>query len=1133
MPELALYLLGPPRVELDNQSVPLGRHKAVALLAYLALTRQPHSRDALATLLWPELDQSHARGQLRRTLSLLHRTLGSDWLDVDRETAAWADETQSWIDVEALRQHLSACAAHGHPPQETCPACVPLLEEAVDLYCDGFFAGFTLRDAPAFDEWQFFEAEGLRDEMVGVLQRLAGWYGDHEEYDTAIPYARRWLALDPLHEPAHRALMQLYAASGQRAAALRQYGECERLLREELGAAPEPETVELYEAIHGGSYTAFAVGEPPELPLGNLPLSLSSFVGRGRELEDLARLVHDPSIRLVTAVGPGGMGKTRLALETARSAADHFPDGTWWVDLAPLPSDASVTRAVAGALGVQEQPGRPLATVIADSLQGRQVLLVLDNCEHLIDAAAELAAHLLTRCPELTVLATSREPLHLPGEQLYSTPPMSLPEQEVPTPPDLTGFPDGRSASAPVRSLEGGDAMRLFAQRAAAVRPEFILDESNRMVVADVCRRLDGMPLAIELAAARLRALSLCELARRLDERFRLLTGGSRTALPRQQTLRNTVAWSYGLLEERERLLFDRLSVFAGSFSLGGAEAACRGEGIPKEEVLQLLARLLDQSLVGRVEGPGGTTRYRLLETLRAYGQERLAQRGETEEVAARHAGYYVSLAEATELVFHAYGREMIDAQRQLDAEADNLAAAVGWALTRRQPETALRIGGAVHFWTMYRPLYTQYAEWMRQALAQEVEVAPLYRAKAWELISGHALNWGRYEEMGVAAQAELASARAKGDPHWIARGLYWVSLHLRATGQRQEARTCFEECRSLARQYGDAMTAFGSALSLAEYEPLGRRRLLLEEILRQAPYAGRSYGLQFLADAAQLQGDLKGAEAYLRESLAGWTEAGSVQMQSALSGWLGEIHALRGDYASAERTMERGRALARQVGLYPAVIRATRNLGHLAWRQGEFDTAVSRYQESLELARRHSYVEHAALARLGLALVAAERGEHERAEALYAGAQPDLPAWDGEAQVLALSTRGRAALFRGDGARAVALFRQALERACRSESRPDMAELIEHLAWALAADGQADEAARMLALAQREREEMGIVLPPVDRPHHERALEIVQDGLGEAGLAAAWGEGETLSLQAAVKGVLAGTRGTSDGAAS
>jgi len=319
---LILRLLGPPLIELDGCTVQLGRRKAVALLAYLALTRQVHSRDALATLLWPELDQSHARGQLRRTLSLLNRTLGEEWLAVDRETTQWAPEGEAWIDVERFRECLADCAAHGHPPERACTACVPLLSEAIDLYQDGFLSGFTLPDAPAFDEWQFFEGEALRDQVADALQRLARWHGERAEHEAAIRYARRWLALDPLHEPAQRELMALYARSGQRAAALRQYAECERILEEELGVPPSPETAQLYERIRDREDLTGCRWESEGKPvrsaeLSNLPAQSTPFVGREQELAELSRMLADPEVRLVTVLGPGGSGKTRLALEAA------------------------------------------------------------------------------------------------------------------------------------------------------------------------------------------------------------------------------------------------------------------------------------------------------------------------------------------------------------------------------------------------------------------------------------------------------------------------------------------------------------------------------------------------------------------------------------------------------------------------------------------------------------------------------------------------------------------------------------------------------------------------------------------------------------------------------------------------
>jgi predicted ATPase/DNA-binding SARP family transcriptional activator len=1130
MGQLEIRLLGPFQVRLDGQPVTRFRADSVrALLAYLAMHRGlPLRRDALAGLLWPDEPDKVARDNLRQILSLLRTAIGDreatpPYLLISRATIAFNPESDHWLDVHAFSEAMATTQAHSHRQLEACAACAIRLAGAVELYQEDLLAGFSLPSA-LFEEWVVVEREHLHGQALEALGHLAAYHEAQGEYEEAGRYAQRALALEPWHEAAHCTLMRALALSGQRSAALTQYQACCRALREELGVEPSEETRALYEQIRKGEDLTGLPKPVRSAGPSNLPAQVTPFIGRERELATLGRLLVDPEVRLVTVVGAGGMGKTRLTLQAAQAALAWFPDGAYLVELAPLPAihgtadgESTVPRAVAAVLGVREQPGRSLPEVIAGALQGRKLLLVLDNCEHVLVGVAPLVALLLTGCPDLAVLATSREPLRVAGEHLYDVPGM-----EVPSSRDLSGAVTERPSGKPGRPVFTYDALQLFGQRAAAVRPAFTLDEDNGAVVADLCRQLDGMPLAIELAAACLRALSLAELAQRLGDRFRLLTGGSRAALPRQQTLRDTVAWSYDLLSAGERLLFDRLSVFAGSFSLEGAEAVCSGRGIGKEEVLELLARLVDQSLVGRVEGPGGTTRYRLLETLRAYGQERLARRDETERVAARHAGYYVSLVEATEPVLNEWQREMLDARRRLDAEADNLASAIRWALARRQPEMAMRIGGAAGLWTVSRPHCSQYAEWMRQALAQEGEVAPLYRAKAWGLIGSHARDWGRLEEAGTAAQAGLASARAAGDPRWIARGLYWVAAHLQGTGQHKEARTCLQECLPLARQCGDANLAVCTALFLADYEPLGRRRILQEEILRPAPYASRPYGLQFLAWTARAQGDLKGAEAYLRESLAGWAEAGVVNMQGVVSGWLGEIHAIGGDYAGAERMMERGRALVRGGGNYDSVIWATRLLSNPAWRQGAFDTATSLCQEALELARQHGYVEHAALACLGLALVAAERGEHERAEALCAGAQPDLPAWDDEAQALALSTHGRAALLRGDGARAVALYRQAMERTRRGESRSDTVEVLEYLAWALAADGQAGEAARLLALAERERQDMGMVLPPVDRPHHERAVGDASAALGGEGFATAWTDGQARRLESTAGELLA-----------
>jgi len=1088
MARLSLSLLGPPAVELDGQPVKLGRHKAVALLAYLALTRRGHHRDALSTMLWPDLAQSAARAELRRTLSLLNRTLGSEWFTADRELAGWAAEAEAWLDVDLLRQRLAACKTHGHPLEEACSACVPLLTEAVELYRGGFLAGFTLPDAPAFDEWQFFETEALRDEVAGALQRLARWHDAQGAYEVAIAFARRWLALDPLHEPAHRQLMALYAHSGQRSAALRQYVECERALKQELNVAPAEETTRLWEQIrHGtlGTETGF-LGETRFLadwvvaeagPRHNLPAQVTSFVGRERELMELGRLLADPDVRLVTVVGPGGMGKTRLALQAARAALDQtaFAEA-WLVDLAPAVDGAVVPRAVAAALGVQEQPDRPLPETIAGALQTRKLLLVVDNCEHVLEGTAPLVALLLSRCPELTVLATSREPLRVPGEQLYEAPPMALP-----------------ATSDPTERLLDADAVQLFCRRAAAVRPGFALDDQGAPLAGQICRRLDGMPLAIELAAARLRALSLPDLAHRLDDRFRLLSAGSRTALPRQQTLRNIVDWSYDLLSEAEQLLFARLSVFAGSFSLEAAEAACSGDGVRHEEVLDLLAGLVDKSLVSRVEGPEGATRYRLLETFHAYGEDRLSERGEAEEVAARHAWHYVSLAEAIESVLWSNEEEQIPALRRLDAEAENLAAAMRWSLARSQPEVAMRVGGALHLWTMYRPYYPQYAEWLRQALAQGEAVLPLYQAKALDLISCQAWNWGRYNEMAAAAEAELNAARASGEHKRVAAGLFMVGSSTAEGGDYTQARAHYQESLKVARECGDHIRALYASTVLTSYEPLARRQALLGELLSQAPYGLRAWILQFLAGADWTLGDLEAAQAHSQESLAGWTEVENRGAQGLLCISLADITVRRGDHARAEQLLERARDLARQTGNYRNVIWITRLMGRLSWQCNDLEKASSRFQECLDLAREHRYPWEAAAARIVFALVAAERGEYDAADALCQQALPDLPPADDEGWVMALCAQGRIALLRGEAARAMGHYRAALVRLRLRESRPDICEVLEFLGWALAADGKHTDAARLLAFAERERTGMGIILPPIDRPRHEHALEAVR----------------------------------------
>jgi predicted ATPase len=389
----------------------------------------------------------------------------------------------------------------------------------------------------------------------------------------------------------------------------------------------------------------------------NLPSELSSFVGREKELSEVKRLLADT--RLLTLTGSGGCGKTRLALAAATDLLEEFEEGVWMVELAPLADPALVPQAVASTLGVREQPGRSPTETLSDYLSSKQVLLVLDNCEHLIEACAVLAEALLHSCPELRILATSREALGITGEVAWLVPSLSL--------PDLRHLPE-------IESLPRYESARLFVERTTAVKPTFALTERNATAVAQVCYRLDGIPLAIELAAARAKVLSVEQISERLDDCFRLLAAGSRTAMPRHRTLHATMDWSHDLLPDEEQTLFRRLSVFAGGFTLEAAESVCAGKDLQRDEVLELLSHLVDKSLVAVWE-KDGETRYRLLETVRQYGREKLSESGEEGHLWERHAGYYLALAAKAEPELKGAGQ--VEWLQRFEWEHDNLRAAI------------------------------------------------------------------------------------------------------------------------------------------------------------------------------------------------------------------------------------------------------------------------------------------------------------------------------------------------------------------------------------------------------------------------------------------------------------------------
>ena len=589
-----IWLLGGFRVSVGPRSI--GEEgwrlkKAASLLKLLALApgHRLHREQAIE-LLWPDLEPEAALNNLHHALHVARRTLEPSaplrapassaasryLLHLRDERLALCPEGPLWVDVEAFEE-AAAIARHALEPAA--------FRAAIDLYSG------ELLPEDRYEPWaeeRWAELGGL---YHALLIELAGLYEEREEYESAIEALQRVVAEEPSHEEAHVGLMRLYALSGRRHEALVQYEVLREALFRELEAKPGADTRRLYEEVRAGGFPATpttsssssAAGRPSEEPaedslLNNLPASLTSFVGREREVLEVKRLLS--MTRLFTLTGMGGSGKTRLALEVARDLVDTYPEGVWLVELAPLSDPELVPQAMAGALGVREQPGRSITQTLSNYLAPRQTLLVLDNCEHLIDAAAHLADALLSSCPKLRILATSRECLGVPGEVIWQIPLLSLPEG------------DQEEEERTIEGLMRYEAVRLFLDRARSRLPDFELTQENAGATARVCRKLEGIPLAIELASARMGALAVEQVAQRLEDSLKLLTGGGRTAEPRQKTLRATLDWSFELLSEAERTLFGRLSVFAGGWTLEAAEEVCSGEEIERGEVVNLLSKL-------------------------------------------------------------------------------------------------------------------------------------------------------------------------------------------------------------------------------------------------------------------------------------------------------------------------------------------------------------------------------------------------------------------------------------------------------------------------------------------------------------------------------------------------------------
>jgi predicted ATPase/DNA-binding NarL/FixJ family response regulator len=675
---------------------------------------------------------------------------------------------------------------------------------------------------------------------------------------------------------------------------------------------------------------------------GNLPAEPNSFVGRERDLVDLTLLLRN--VRALTLCGPGGIGKTRLAVRLGWQLAPDFPDGVWLVELADQGEPAHATARVANVLGISEEPGRPVAATLADALGGRELMLILDTCEHLAAATAGLVRDLIAACPLIRIVATSREPLKVRGETVWRVPPLSLPPLSLPAlslaPPALPGsLPRGvplpgsglpgqvqpavtapAEAERAVAAAAEHEAVRLFIDRAAAVRPGFALTAGNYAAIVGLCRTLDGVPLAVELAAARIRALSVDQLATRIGDRFRLLASGDRTAPPRQRTLQATVDWSFDLLTPDEQILLRRLSVFAG-FSLSMAEQVCSDDRISSEEVLGLLAALIDKSLVTLDDELAGDARYRLLDTIREYASARLAAAGEQDEIRRRHRDCLLRLME--DATGQAFVRDVLPWAEQVKvfhrvaAEQANLRAALAYCADSADAESGLRLCSALRSpWVVHGDV-AEGLRWFGMFLARPGKVPAKVRARSLMLAAELAFEHQDYAQASSRAAAAVAMSTAyRGAcPAGALRILALISLR---AGRGEEALAQASAAVAAAREYAD------------EWE--------------------EGLGLSAMGTVLARSGQLASAQESYSAALDLLTGNNGWGVAHTLSG-LGSLARARRDNAAAIRHFTSALELFRQIGARTEMARCLAGIGWIRLASNDLPAAAASLAESLELS--------------------------------------------------------------------------------------------------------------------------------------------------------------------------------------
>ena len=925
--KIRLAVLGSFELKVNDQIIHLPTRKTEALLAYLALHRSVQNREKIASLFWGDSSDELSRRSLRTALSALRKELGEEFITTDRETMQFNPSFRIWVDVLELEKQAKDVLSENHPARME-----------YELYC-----GDLLKDF--YDDWVLEEREHYRDLVVKALLHVAQSHKAVSEYEKAIAVSQKIVFMDPTNERAYQNLIFCYTRLGDRAAALKSYEECAVQLQEKLGVSPSEETNALYEhAKTSKDSSAHAAAAK-----SNLPIPLTSFVGRERELKTLKDLFH--KTRLLTLTGVGGCGKTRLSIELARQLDDQFPDGIWWVELAPLQEDTSVPQSIRRALGVSESQVDSDEESIVKFLQSRHILLVLDNCEHVIHAVAQVAERILSQCPSVKILATSREALSIHGETAWLVPSLSVP------------------SSAQRENILQWESPRLFLERATAYRPELQLTDANLEPFLGICQALEGIPLAIELAAARVKTLSLEQLASRLDDKLGLLTTGSRVAQPRQQTLRATIDWSYELLSEQEQKVLQRLSVFYGSWTLEEAEYVCSYEHIKSSQILDFITRLLDKSLIFS-ENRDDVVHYRMLEIIRQYAMEKLQDAGELQRVNDRNTLYYSQLVQSVNDGW--YSRRQLDLVRRFLDHYSNIKVALSWGLA--DPKRT-------EIWT--------------GALRLAVALVPLWNFRA-ELAEGqYWLNRAIDQIDATLTEPDLEPSRRNELLSIKAKAIYELgalSYYLTHHATRMDL---FDASAEIYREIGDEVGLAYPNLYIAQtasdrgQNELARQTWMqsLEQFNRVGDLWYAAMVHSFLGAMERRSGNYDEAEREFHQAIELYHEVGDEWGRTVMLSHLGMVALKRGDPALARERFEQRLQIGTKIGFKHSQVYSKFLIGLTHWAAGNYAQMEILFRETLPYFHQIGNYGTEADCLVGLAWLAAEAGQLERAAYLLGAA--------------------------------------------------------------------------------------------------------------------------------------------------